>query len=100
MIITAFRQDTEAEALPRKCRKQQTRHEQCCAGKVKATDVMFPGGSPDLVGPVYQNPILSAPFNEQLAAAVLSYCRDVLQVLFCCIVVMHCTSRIMLMSCS
>ncbi len=44
------------------------------------TDVMFPGGSPHLVEPIYKNPILSAPFNMQLAAAVRAYALDRLQV--------------------
>ena len=39
-------------------------------------EVMFPGGSPHLVEPIYKNPALSAPFNEQLAAAVVARCRD------------------------
>ena len=47
------------------------------------TDVMFPGGSPDLVEPIYKNPILSAPFNEQLAAAVRAYTEQLLQVCSC-----------------
>ena len=51
------------------------------AGKVKVTDVMFPGGSPELVEPIYKNPLLSAPFNEQLAAAVRAYAEDKLQVI-------------------
>ena len=51
-----------------------------CAGRVKVTDVMFPGGSPDLVEPIYKNPKLSAPFNEQLAAAVRAYTEERLQV--------------------
>ncbi len=50
------------------------------AGKVKVTDVMFPGGSPELVEPIYKNEILSAPFNEQLAAAVRAYVLDRMQV--------------------
>ena len=93
----AFRQGTEVtDSLP-KCWEQQTRHQQSCAGKVKATDVMFPSGSPELVGPVYQNPILSAPFNEQLAAAVQSYCNDMLQVLACCPQAMYCMLCLVLM---
>lgn len=44
-------------------------------------DVMFPGGSPRLVEPIYKNPKLSAPFNVQLAAAVRTYVEDRLQVL-------------------
>ncbi len=43
-------------------------------GRLKVTDVMFPGGSPQLVEPIYKNPILSAPFTEQLANAVCTYC--------------------------
>ncbi len=46
------------------------------------TDVMFPDGSPHLVEPIYKNPILSAPFNVQLAAALRSYVEDRLQVIF------------------
>ena len=42
-------------------------------------DVMFPGGSPELVEPIYKNPRLSAPFNEQLAAAIRAYAEDRLQ---------------------
>ena len=38
-------------------------------------DVMFPGGSPHLVEPIYKDPALSAPFNEQLAAVVLAHCQ-------------------------
>jgi hypothetical protein len=41
---------------------------------------MFPGGSPELVEPIYKNPKLSAPFNEQLAAAIRAYAEDRLQV--------------------
>lgn len=37
------------------------------------TDAMFPGGSPALVEPIYSNPLLSAPFNEQLAAALRAF---------------------------
>ena len=39
------------------------------AGEVKVPDVMFPNGSPHLVEPIYKDPKLSAPFNEQLAGA-------------------------------
>ena len=60
---------------------------------------MFPSGSTELVGPVYENPILSAPFNEQLAAAVRSYCNDMLQVLFRCTEVVHRMSCLVLISC-
>ena len=49
-------------------------------GTVKVPDVMFPGGSPDLVEPIYKNPLLSAPFNEQLANIVIDYVTDRLQV--------------------
>ena len=41
--------------------------------------MMFPGGSPKLVEPIYKNPKLSAPFNEQLAAAIRAYAEDRLQ---------------------
>ena len=41
---------------------------------------MFPGGSPHLVEPIYKNEMLSAPFNEQLAAAVRAFILDRLQV--------------------
>ena len=50
------------------------------AGRARVTDIMFPGGSPALVEPIYSSPLLSAPFNEQLAAAVVAYVRDCLQV--------------------
>lgn len=40
---------------------------------MKVTDAMFPGGSPALVEPIYSNPLLSAPFNEQLAAALRAF---------------------------
>ena len=43
--------------------------------------MMFPGGSPDLVEPIYKNLKLSAPFNEQLAAAVRLYVEARLRVL-------------------
>ena len=39
---------------------------------------MFPGGSPHLVEPIYKNPKLSAPFNEQLAEAVVLRVRHLL----------------------
>ena len=52
-----------------------------CAGEIKVTDVMFPNGSPDLVEPIYKNPVLSAPFNEQLAAVTLAYVEDRLKVI-------------------
>ena len=42
--------------------------------------MMFPGGSPDLVEPIYKNEKLSAPFNAQLAAAVRLYVEDRLRV--------------------
>jgi len=42
--------------------------------------VMFPKGSPELVEPIYKNPLLSAPFNEQLAAAIRAYALHMLQV--------------------
>lgn len=41
-------------------------------------DIMFPGGSPHLVEPIYKNPKLSAPFNEQLAEAVVARIRHLL----------------------
>ena len=44
------------------------------------TDVMFPGGSPELVEPIYKNPQLSAPFNEQLAAAIRTFVQHCIQV--------------------
>ena len=44
--------------------------------------MMFPKGTPDLVEPIYKNPLLSAPFNEQLAAAIRAYALDMLQVCF------------------
>ena len=46
------------------------------AGEVKVPDVMFPGGSPELVEPIYKNPKLSAPFNEQLTAIICDYVRN------------------------
>ena len=49
-------------------------------GKVKVPDVMFPGGSSELVEPIYKNPLLSAPFNEQLAEILVDYVTDRLQV--------------------
>ena len=36
---------------------------------------MFPGGSPELVEPIYKNLKLSAPFNEQLADVLCVYVR-------------------------
>ena len=50
------------------------------AGRVRVTDIMFPCGSLALVEPVYSSLLLSAPFNEQLAAATVAYVRDCLQV--------------------
>lgn len=35
-------------------------------------EIMFPGGSPHLVEPIYQNPTLSAPFNEQLSKLIIA----------------------------
>lgn len=54
---------------------------QILTDKIKVTDVMFPGGSPELVEPIYKNPKLSAPFNEQLAGIVRAYTVDRLAVL-------------------
>jgi hypothetical protein len=45
---------------------------------VDIAEVMFPGGSPHLVEPIYKNPKLSAPFNEQLAEAVVLRARHLL----------------------
>jgi len=45
------------------------------AGAVNIAEVMFPGGSPELVEPIYKNPKLSAPFNEQLADVICAYVR-------------------------
>ena len=42
-------------------------------GRLKVTDAMFPGGSPALVEPIYSSPLLSTPFNEQLAAALRDF---------------------------
>ena len=42
-------------------------------GARTAADVLFPRGSPHLVEAVYKDDLLSAPFNHQLAAAVLAY---------------------------
>ena len=42
--------------------------------------MMFPKGSPELVEPIYKNPVLSAPFNEQLTAAIYAYTVNMLQV--------------------
>ena len=50
------------------------------AGRRRIADVMFPKGTPDLVEPIYKNPLLSAPFNEQLAAAIRAYALSMLQV--------------------
>ena len=50
------------------------------AGEMKITDAMFPGGSPRLVEPIYKNPLLSEPFNRQLAEVVRRYVTDRLQV--------------------
>ena len=46
------------------------------AGEVKVPDVMFPGGLPELVEPIYKNPKLSAPFNEQLTTIICDYVRQ------------------------
>ena len=43
------------------------------AGEVNIAEVMFPGGSPHLVEPIYSNAKLSAPFNEQLTEVICSY---------------------------
>ena len=48
---------------------------------------MFPKGAPDLVEPINKNALLSAPFNEQLAAAIRAYALSMLQV--CCRVHSH-----------
>ena len=53
---------------------------QILTGEVKVPDVMFPGGSAELVEPIYKNPLLSAPFNEQLALIVIDYVTDRLKV--------------------
>ena len=53
---------------------------QILTGEVKVPDVMFPGGSADLVEPIYKDPLLSAPFNEQLALIVTDYVTDRLKV--------------------
>jgi len=53
----------------------QAKHLMATAGEVKVPEVMFPGGSPHLVEPIYKDPNLSAPFNEQLASIVLAHCR-------------------------
>ena len=45
-------------------------------------DVMFPGGSAELMEPIYKNPLLSAPFNEQLALIAVDYVSDRLKVRF------------------
>lgn len=50
------------------------------AGEVKVPDVMFPNGSPHLVEPIYKDPKLSAPFNEQLAGA---HTRHPVSEIFC-----------------
>lgn len=50
-------------------------------GRLKVTDAMFPGGSPALVEPIYSGPLLSAPFNEQLAAALRAFVLARLEVL-------------------
>ena len=42
--------------------------------------MMFPGGSPELVEPIYKNPQLSAPFNEQLASAIRAFVEHCIQV--------------------
>lgn len=42
--------------------------------------MMFPGGSPELVEPIYKNEMLSAPFNEQLAAALRAFILNRLEV--------------------
>ena len=47
----------------------------CMAGALNIAEVMFPGGSPELVEPIYKNPNLSAPFNEQLANVICAYVR-------------------------
>ena len=49
-------------------------------GRLKVTDAMFPGGSPALVEPIYSSPLLSAPFNEQLAAALRAFVAARLEV--------------------
>lgn len=46
------------------------------AGEVPIPEVMFPGGSPHLVEPIYQNPTLSAPFNEQLSSVIIARCAE------------------------
>lgn len=50
-------------------------------GRVKVPDIMFPGGSPELVEPIYKNPKLSAPFNEQLAGMLRGFVVDRLSVI-------------------
>ena len=46
--------------------------------------MMFPKGSPELVEPIYKNPVLSAPFNEQLTAAIHGHTVNLLQVCLAC----------------
>ena len=60
-------------SLPMLCVWMLT-HVSSCAGEIKVTDVMFPNGSPNLVEPIFKNPLLSAPFNEQLAAVIRVLC--------------------------
>ena len=42
-------------------------------GTTEVNDVMFPNGSSDLVEPIYNNAVLSMPFNEQLADVISTY---------------------------
>ena len=44
-------------------------------GKVPATEIIFPGGSNDLVEPMYKNNPLSDIFNEQVTSVVLEYLK-------------------------
>ncbi len=57
------------------------KHTVLCTGVVDIAEVMFPGGSPHLVEPIYKNPTLSAPFNEQLAGALTDRVRALLPAL-------------------
>ncbi|QDZ22811.1 polyketide synthase [Chloropicon primus] len=44
-------------------------------GKIAATEIIFPGGSNDLVEPMYKNNPLSDIFNEQVTSVTLEYLK-------------------------
>ena len=79
--IARFLADAETQHLVKLLKACIDSFPEILTGKIKATSVMFPGSSMDLVGNIYKNNIRADYFNNLVTDVVVEYIRERIEML-------------------